>query len=236
MSKVLFAALFATLIASVPAHAQNDGPAHFIIGGGMTVPLSDISERFRTGGSFNVGLIVEPAPVLGLQVEYGFTTLTGPERRIPLQINALATPSGTAVIESHHEMHFVVADAVLRTAGGGRFTAYGLGGGGMYHRTISLTTPDVGFTTYCDPYWFVCYPTATAIDTGSSVIRPPPRSTVSSAIAHRGIRDSMRARASPSNWARPRPSTSSPAGTSSGVRRPRHRTEPRSGRTCSSSR
>jgi hypothetical protein len=26
----------------------------------------------------------------------------------------------------------------------------------MYYRSVSLTTPDVGFTTYCDPYWYVC--------------------------------------------------------------------------------
>jgi hypothetical protein len=34
----------------------------------------------------------------------------------------------------------------------------------MYYRTVSLTTPDVGFTTWCDPYWYVCYPTAVEID------------------------------------------------------------------------
>ena len=34
----------------------------------------------------------------------------------------------------------------------------------MYHREVSLTTPDVGFTTYCDPYWYVCYAEPVELD------------------------------------------------------------------------
>jgi hypothetical protein len=41
---------------------------------------------------------------------------------------------------------------------------YGLGGFGAYYRSVSLTTPDVGFTTYCDPYWYVCFPEAVEVD------------------------------------------------------------------------
>jgi opacity protein-like surface antigen len=37
-------------------------------------------------------------------------------------------------------------------------------GPGIYHRTISLTTPGVGFVTVCDPYWYVCFETPTEVD------------------------------------------------------------------------
>jgi opacity protein-like surface antigen len=160
----LLGAVLVTLITPIPAFAQSDGPAHFTIGGGLAMPLSDLSERFRTGGAFNLGLIVEPTPVLGLQVEYGFQTLTGNERRIPLRVNPFAADTGTAVIESHHKVNFVVINAMVRTSGDDMFKPYALGGGGMYHRTVSLTTPDVGYTTYCDPYWYICYPTVVEVD------------------------------------------------------------------------
>lgn len=164
MKKVFVAAVLATAIAAGPASAQGEGPVHLTIGGGLAVPLADISQRFRTGGAFNLGLIIEPSPVLGLQIEYGFNSLNGGERRIPLMITPLSAITGSALIESHHKVNYVVVNAMARPDGDALFTPYGLAGGGMYHRTVSLTTPDVGFTTYCDPYWFVCYPTAVEVD------------------------------------------------------------------------
>jgi hypothetical protein len=41
---------------------------------------------------------------------------------------------------------------------------YFLAGLGVYHRSLQLTSPAVGFTTFCDPYWLVCYPTAVSVD------------------------------------------------------------------------
>ena len=38
-------------------------------------------------------------------------------------------------------------------------------GGGIYHRLIQLTTPSIGYTSVCSPYWFVCYPTLVPVDT-----------------------------------------------------------------------
>jgi hypothetical protein len=61
-------------------------------------------------------------------------------------------------------MHFVDFNGVFKTPGNAKFGAYGIAGGGFYYRSISLTTPDVGYTTYCDPYWYVCYPAVVSID------------------------------------------------------------------------
>jgi opacity protein-like surface antigen len=164
MKRALIAAFVITVFAAVPARAQSDQPVHMIIGGGMVTPLSGVGDRFNTGGAFAIGFTFERTVPFGLQVEYGFNKLGGPEVRIPLMVNPLATPSGTAVIESHHKVHYFVASALFHTDGERRFNPYGLAGGGMYHRTVSLTTPDIGFTTYCDPYWYVCYPTVEEID------------------------------------------------------------------------
>ena len=165
MRAALSGVLVVTVLAAAPVYAQSGRSTHFRIGGGMSTPLSDVADRFDTGGAFTLGLSFEPpdAP-LGLQVEYGFHSLGGPETRIPLMVNPLATATGTALIESTHKVHYVVANALLQGKGIRRFQAYGQAGGGMYHRSVNLTTPDVGFTSYCDPYWYVCFAEPVEVD------------------------------------------------------------------------
>jgi len=163
MRRTLFAAFLLTL-AAAPVFAQTEHPVHFTIAGGMSKPLADVAERFRTGGAFSLGLTFEPDSPIGLQVEYGFNSFNGPETRIPLMTTPFAAVTNTAVIESQHKVHYFVANTMLRPTGTHRFAPYAVAGGGVYHRSVSLTTPDVGFTTYCDPFWYVCYPTATEVD------------------------------------------------------------------------
>jgi hypothetical protein len=136
------------------------------IGGGFTIPVSEVDERFDTGAGFTVGMIFEPPPVplLGLQIEYAYNNLAGRDKFIPLATTPIAGPTGEALIESHHTMHYVNFNGMVKTPGDSMLKAYAVGGTGMYWRTVSLTTPDVGFTTYCDPYWYVCYPAAVEID------------------------------------------------------------------------
>lgn len=48
-----------------------------------------------------------------------------------------------------------------RLRAGSRWLLYNLrdliGGGGVYHRPITVTTPSVGYVPgYCNPYWYVC--------------------------------------------------------------------------------
>ena len=79
-------------------------------------------------------------------------------------------------------MHYMNFNGIFQAVRRPLFKAYGIGGFGMYYRSVSLTTPDVGFTTYCDPYWYVCYPTLSR-STGSSAIARPgiPASTSAAA-------------------------------------------------------
>ena len=164
MKKLLVGACLAILVAASPARAQGDRPVHVNIGGGFTVPVSDVADRFDTGGGFNIGVIFEPTPILGLQVEYAYNGLDGKETFLPLQATPVSLVTGQALIESHHNMQYFDFNAILQTPGDTLMKAYAIGGPGMYYRSVSLTTPDVGYTTWCDPYWYVCYPTAVEID------------------------------------------------------------------------
>jgi opacity protein-like surface antigen len=163
MKKLLVGAFLAMLVGVSPAHAQiDDKLVHVNIGGGFTVPMSDIGDRFGTGGGFNIGISIDPSPAAGFQVEYGFNDLAGEERSIELRPTPVAT-SGSGVLNSHHSMHYLDFNGIVRSHGSA-VNVYGIGGMGMYYRTVSLTTPDVGYTTVCDPYWYVCYPGFVEID------------------------------------------------------------------------
>jgi hypothetical protein len=167
MKKLLFGAFLVTFVAATPARAQSvyaDRPVHMNIGGGFTVPVSDVSDRFGTGGGFNIGVVFDPTPVVGIQVEYAYNGLSGEDTEIPLFENPLAAVATNGLIQSHHNMQYVNFNGIFTTPGESLVKAYAIGGGGMYYRSVSLTSPDVGYTTWCDPYWYVCYPTLTEID------------------------------------------------------------------------
>lgn len=164
MKHVLFAVLALTLVVAAPARAQ-DKPIHFTLGGGVTMPLSDVKDRFGTGGQFTVGMVFEPTPTFGVGVDYSYNGLSGEER----QINIFPTPTPgapgtTATIESHHNMQYITFNGMLRPGGDSNIKPYVTGGAGFYYRAVSLTTPAVGYTTICDPYWYVCYPALVEVD------------------------------------------------------------------------
>jgi opacity protein-like surface antigen len=165
MKKLLFGAFVAILAAATPARAQGDHPVKLNLGGGFAVPVSDVADRFGTGGNLAIGVIFEPSgSPFAAQVEYSFNKLAGEDKFIDIAHVPGGPIDGTALIESHHDMHYIDFNGILKTTGDSLISPYAIGGFGMYYRTVSLTTPDVGFTTWCDPYWYVCYPTAVEID------------------------------------------------------------------------
>ena len=168
MKKFMFAAFALLLVVAAPAQAQYDErPVHVNIGGGFAMPVSDVSERFGTGGAFTIGLLFEPpqTPMFAFQVEYSYNGLAGEDKEIPLFAQPVdLLPSSSALIESHHNMQYVTFNGILKPGGDSFLKPYVTGGGGMYYRAVSLTTPSVGYTTWCDPYWYVCYPTLVEVD------------------------------------------------------------------------
>jgi hypothetical protein len=110
------------------------------------------------GGAFNFN------EHWGFEADYTYARMNGPDRTIfvsPIP----GGPTSSQLIESNHQMHIGSFNAMWRTQSKDRpIGGYILGGGGIYHRIIQLTSPAIGYTTICDPYWYVCYPAAVSVD------------------------------------------------------------------------
>jgi opacity protein-like surface antigen len=131
------------------------------VGGGFTAATGDIEEHFGNGGHFEGGFTFFPKDTFGIQFQYAYTKLNGKDFTLPVS----SIPGGVASntnFSSHMHMHGFSFDAVIKPKSDGG--VYFVAGPGIYHRTISLTTPGVGFVTVCDPYWYVCFETPTEVD------------------------------------------------------------------------
>src|SRR5262249_61321770 len=103
-------------------------------------------------------------PVLGIQAEYEYSRMNGPSKVLGLSSNPGAVISGNAVLDSNQQIHAGVFDLVVRSKPRDSIVgAYVLGGGGLYHRKIQITSPAVGYVTVCGPYWLTCCPAATSV-------------------------------------------------------------------------
>lgn len=154
LASVLFMMIFA---AAAPALAQ-DKPVTFNIGVGPIFPLGDVADRFDTGVTFPIGVTFNITENVGIQGEYSYSWMGGPEGTITEQ------DGDNVLLESNHSMHVGNANVVFTPSTSGRVGGYALAGIGVYHRSVELTTPAIGFVTVCDPYWFVCYPAAVPVD------------------------------------------------------------------------
>lgn len=160
----LMLVLLVVIGTAAPALAQDDKPVDVNIGFGATFPTSGFKDSFDTGWNGTIGATFNINQHLGVQGEYTYARMNGPEKTI------LVSPSpggitSNQLIESNQQMHIGAVNLVYKSHG--RDSAVGgyvLGGLGLYHRMIQLTSPAVGFTTFCDPYWYVCYPAAVSVD------------------------------------------------------------------------
>jgi len=159
----LLAAAFGLLIAAAPVAAQ-DKPVSINVGAGVLFPLGGFKDSFSTGWNGGLGATFHISPTLGIQAEYMYNWMPGPEKTIIVS----PTPGGitsSQLIESNQNMHTLTFNAVYTApTGASKVGWYGLGGLGYYHRSIQLTSPAVGYATFCDPYWYVCYPAAVPVD------------------------------------------------------------------------
>jgi opacity protein-like surface antigen len=162
----LFGIALLVLAAAVPAAAQDYRPIGVNFGGGWVFPLSGFKDVFNTGWNAGVGVTFNVASTVGFQAEYMYGRMGGPDRTINISNLPVGGTTTTGVIESNHQLHAVTFNAIFNTPlnTGQPVGAYVLGGGGYYYRMIQLTTPSVGYTTICDPYWLVCYPTLVSVD------------------------------------------------------------------------
>jgi opacity protein-like surface antigen len=162
----LVAAAFVTLVAAAPAAAQDYKPIEWNIGFGATFPTADFKQNFDAGWNGTFGVTFNINEHLGVQGEYIYSRMEGPDKVISLTANPIGGAITNGLLQSNHQMHVGNVNLVYR--GGNRDSGLGgyvLGGLGLYHRMIQLTSPSVGYTTFCDPWWYVCYPVAVSVDT-----------------------------------------------------------------------
>lgn len=140
-----------TLVIQQPSVA----PIFGFIGGGPTIPLGDSGDRFNVGPGFNAGIGFNFNRFVGVQLE-GFWS------RFSVNGDLLNTTD----LDANHRMQYGTLDAVANVVRSGPFTAYLLGGGGLYYRRVQLTQ-FAGTTVVpaCDPWLYYCYPSAVSVET-----------------------------------------------------------------------
>jgi len=159
----LLAAVFGIFLAAAPAGAQ-DKPVDVNFGFGWTFPQGAVADSFDSGWNGNFGVTFNISPSVGLQAEYMYQRMNGPEKTIIVS-PVPGGPGSAQLLESNQQAHAFLGNVVFGNLHQGKaVSAYGITGLGLYHRTVQITSPAVGFTTFCDPYWYVCYPVAVSVD------------------------------------------------------------------------
>ena len=162
----LLTALFGIVIVAAPAAAQDYKPIDVNIGFGWAFPSADFKKEFDAGWNGTIGATFNLNKHLGIQAEYIYAHMDGPDRTVPLSTAPGLAALTNGIIESNHQMHIGSFNLIYKGQSSEHpIGGYVLGGGGIYHRIVQLTSPSVGYTTVCDPYWYVCYPAAVSIDT-----------------------------------------------------------------------
>jgi opacity protein-like surface antigen len=146
------------LLAALPIAAQaQEKKVNFSIGGGFTMPNSEVRDHLGDGYNFNLGVQVNVTPVIGIEGLYSFNGLG--DKRISIPVSP--TPVGSGVptdFFADMNMQYWTGNLVVQKPDGAA-RPYGLVGMGVYYRPVKVTTPGVGFVPgYCDPWWYVCYP------------------------------------------------------------------------------
>ena len=162
MRTTVWVVTIAMLGITVPAGAQ-DRKVEGNIGGGYSAVIGDAREHTGDAGLFEAGVTFNFTPTLGFKTNYNYTGL-GKEKTVTLPVTNPPSQPSLQEFSADGNMHDVTFDFVMKGDPSSRAVPYGLFGPGIYHRTVNITTPAVGFTTICDPYWYVCYPVAVSVD------------------------------------------------------------------------
>jgi opacity protein-like surface antigen len=157
--------LAAALLAAVPAAAQDVKPIQLTIGGGYTSVLGPVRDHIANGGNFTIGVLFNTQSPVSIQAEYGWNGFM--QKRLSLNTcatNPCATPQVPTDFFADGNMQYFDVNGLFHAKTSGKAQPYGLVGLGYYHRPVNVTTPGVGYTTVCDPWWYVCYPALVPVD------------------------------------------------------------------------
>src|SRR6476646_7920457 len=110
----LMTVLLLVVATAAPALAQDDKKYDVNIGGGALFPLGTYKDSFNTGGSFNIGATYFVTPVVGIQGEYNYGKMNGPEKTILVASQPGGLNPSSQLLESNQQLNVFTFDAVLR--------------------------------------------------------------------------------------------------------------------------
>ncbi|HEX6213783.1 MAG TPA: outer membrane beta-barrel protein, partial [Vicinamibacterales bacterium] len=151
--------LVALMIIGLAANAAaQEKRVLFSLGGGFTIPNSEVREHLGDGYNFNFGIQVNATPVIGIEGLYSFNGLGDKTRTIDVFPSPVVDGGVPTEISAGMNMQYGTVNLIAQKPEG-TVRPYGLVGMGVYYRPIEVTTPGVGWVPgYCDPWWYVCYP------------------------------------------------------------------------------
>jgi len=152
------------LCAATPVAAQDERPVQLTIGGGYTAVLGSLADHVGSGGNFTIGALFKVSPVVSLQGEYGWNGMKQKQLSFPVSVNPFDTNGVPTDFFADANMQYGDANVLFHPATQGKAQPYGLVGLGVYYRPVTISTPAIGYTTICDPYWYVCYPAAVPVE------------------------------------------------------------------------
>src|SRR5271154_6534548 len=111
----LLTACFVMLVAALPAAAQDYKPVDFNFGFGATFPTSDFKTDFNTGWNGTFGVTFNLNAHLGLQGEYIYARMNGPDKTISISQNPGAAAVTNGLVQSNQQMHVGNFNVVYRS-------------------------------------------------------------------------------------------------------------------------
>ena len=156
--------LMAALIAAVPAAAQDERPIQLTIGGGWTGVYGAGADRVGSGGNFTIGALFKVSPIIALQGEYGWNGMSQKQLSLPVFAQPLAESGVPTDFFADANMQYGDFNVLVSPLTSGRTSPYFLTGLGVYYRPVTISTPALGYTSVCDPYWYVCYPAVVPVE------------------------------------------------------------------------
>jgi hypothetical protein len=151
--------LAGVLAVAAPAAAQVKALS-FSIGGGVTTPTGGVTDNLGPGGQVLLGLTYRASDQVSVTGEYGFSSLGSKSVTVPQPL----TTAGSATFSGSGWYQFAGGAVRFTPWTSGKSSVYLIGGAGVYHRSVYVSTPAIGQVTVCDPSWFICFPTAVTVD------------------------------------------------------------------------
>lgn len=153
VSRILLGLSFTIFCIAGTANAQWSH-VDFSAGGGFSEPTGRAGNNVDTGWNLDFRGGYKPTRHLALDLDWNYN-------RWNLNGRALARygePAGYTTIWSlsflpsvHGSPHWHVSP-------------YAMAGPGLYYRNLTLTTPGLVNTVYCDPFWGFCYPATVGVN------------------------------------------------------------------------